>query len=382
MLCSLLVAASFQIGPFYQQRDDDWALRPFVSQEAETTDVLWPVFTKHRDWWRFCYLLNYQEKGASDGYQFTAVPFWFNGRDPEKGDYWGFFPFYGHHPHVGMMTDVDFALWPVWHRYRMPRGREWLTTNSLFFPFISWRDDGAWSFWPFYGVNLQRESEHRYVLWPFVTWADYRADRDTAGEGHSWMVWPLYGTVRRRYEQQEMFLPPFFSFAATWGKPNGPTDQLNKNGFPHSGPESIRLRCPWPFFEYEESPSRKRLSVWPLYERVVHYEYGTMGSGARTESSHVTRFGWKLVELYDDETRVFPFYASGRSHFRLWPFWETEEEKDVSHNRFLALFPIRWVPAIDRNWAKFWTFYENTSTPVYTDHSLFWGIIRWRTHKE
>ena len=118
--------------------------------------------------------------------------------------------------------------------------------------------------------------------------------------------------------------------------------------------------------------------MWPFYERVVDLDYSNGGA-----SSSVMRFGWKLVELYDDETRVFPFWASRRdgSYFRLWPFWESETKDEVSRGRFLALFPIRWVPAVDRNLAKFWTFYENESSPVYTDHSLLWGIIRWRTWK-
>lgn len=381
MIASLLAAAAFQVGPFYEQRDDYWALRPFVSQENGETDVLWPLFTKHRDWWRFCYLVNSQDYPDTDGgYQFSVVPFWFNGHDPQEGGYWGFFPFYGHHPHIGMMYDFDFALWPVWHRYRMPRGRDWLETNSVFFPFVSWRSDGAWSLWPFYGVNYQRESDHRYALWPLVTWASYRDDRDTSGEGYSWSVLPFYSRVRRRYEEQDSFLPPFFSIATTWGKRPPAAGELVQ-----SGPESVRVRCPWPFVEYESTPVREHLSLWPFYESDVHYEYlasRAKGKCPEAESSHVTRFGWKLVELYDDEVRVFPFYASGRDHTRVWPFWESETEKDVTRTSVLALFPIRWVPAVDRNWAKFWTLYENASYADHTEHSLLWGLIRWRTEKE
>lgn len=380
MLADLLLAVAFQIGPFYQQKPDYTAVRPFFAQEGESTDVLWPVFTSHRDWWSFCRIVNWQDHPEDGSYQFTVVPFWFNGRDPASGGYAGLFPIAGYHPHIGLMYDVKFALWPLWTNYRMPRTvtdgdgvsrSEWLETNTILFPFVSWRSDGAWSFWPVYGVNYQRESTHRYFCWPFVTWADYRDDRDTAGEGYSWMVWPLYGRVRRVYERQDSFLPPFFSFAASFNKRRpGRDDEL------HSEPDSIRVRCPWPLFEYEKSPSREHLSVWPFYERDRTLAYS---DGSVTAS--VTRFGWKLVELYDDETRVFPFYASGRDHFRLWPFWETEDEKGWTHSRFLALFPIRWVPQIDRNWAKFWTLYETDSCPLYTDHSLFWGIIRWRTRK-
>ncbi len=372
----LLLAAAFQIGPFYQQKPDYCAVRPLVAVEEDVTDVAWPVFTCHRDWWRFCYIVNWQSyPEPAGGYQFSILPFWYNGRDPETGAYAGLFPVYGHHPHIGMMYDVDFALFPLWFNYEMPRRvvgedgaprREWLKTNTVLFPFVSWRSDGAWSVWPVYGVNYQRESVHRYALWPIVTWADYREDRDTAGEGSSWMVFPVYGRIRRAREEQDMYLPPFFSYAKTYAK--GEDRRLI----------STRLRCPWPFFEYESTPSRHRVSVWPFYERSVNLDY-IKGK----ESSRVTRFGWKLVELYDDETRVFPFWTSRKddTYFRLWPFWESDTKGGVKRSRFLALFPIRWVPSVERSWSKFWTFYESETDSSETRHSLLWGIIRWRTEK-
>ena len=188
MFAELLLAATFQVGPFYEQRpaDDYLAVRPFYAHEGDVDDVLWPVFTSHRDWWRFCFFLHYQSQDDG-GWQFDFIPLWFNGHKPQRGesaaeDYWGLFPIYGHHPHLILMYDIDFALWPVWTRYRMPR----------------------WSFWPLYGINHQRESDHQYALWPIVTWANYREDRDTAGEGYSWMVWPLYGQIRRARERQDL----------------------------------------------------------------------------------------------------------------------------------------------------------------------------------
>ena len=377
MLSSVLLAAAFQVGPFYEQRPDEGylAVRPFYAREGESDDVLWPVFTSHRDWWRLLLFLHYQEQDDG-GWQFDMMPLWFNGHRPARGDgpgedYWGLFPVYGHHPHIAMMYDVDFALWPLWLRYRMPRpskGR-WMTSNAVLFPLFSWRDDGSWGFWPVYGVNHQRESDHRYVLWPLATWATYRADRDTAGEGHSWMFWPLYGRIRRERERQDLFLPPFFSWTETYSKP------WAERG--NSAPET-RLRCPWPVFEWESTSSRSRISVWPLYER-VHWRTYKEGEDA----GDVTRIGWKLVELYDDETRVFPFWTSRKdgSYFRLWPFWEAETKDGVTKSRFLALFPLRWVPAVDRSWSKFWTLYERESDVNETRHSLLWGIVRWRVAK-
>ena len=363
-----MLAAALQIGPFFERKPDYAALRPFYSSEGEVSDVLWPVFSAHRDWWRFCCIVDFKSHATDEGYQFSIVPVWFNGVDKETGPYMGLFPLWGAHPHVLFMYDVRFCLWPLWMTYKMPRPSraEWLETTSVLWPFFSWRSDGSWSFWPLYSLNKRRESTCRAALWPLATWASYEEDRDTAGEGCSWMVWPLYGRVRRARETQDLWLPPFFSFAET----------ASRGGLP----PRTRLRCPWPFFEYETGPSRRRLSIWPFYESDTAHSYLT-----GEVSSRVVRFGWKLVELYDDETRVFPFYASGRGHFRLWPFWEseTDEKTGVSRGRFLSLFPVRWVPAVDRNWSKFWTFYETETRPSgETLHTLFWGLVRWRTGVE
>ena len=358
MFADLILFAALQVGPFFETAPDFTAVRPFWSEAAETTDVLWPVFTSHDDWWRLCLFTHYQTNDR--GYQFEVMPLWFNGEDAEKGAYAGLFPLYGRHPHFLLMYDFEFCLWPVWTRYRMPRKSApggWLTSNAVLFPFVSWRDDGAWGFWPFYGVNYQRESDHRYALWPLFTWADYRPDRDTAGAGNSWMFWPLVGRIERERESMWMFIPPLFSYVETSA--------------------GWRLRAPYPLFELERMRDRHRLSVFPLYEHVSLRQFKD-----GVESQAVTRFLWRLVEVYSDgETRVFPFWTSKRGYFRLWPLWEEAEDErgEVSVARTLALFPIRWVDAIDRNWAKFWTFYERVKNPVCTDHSLLWGLISWRT---
>jgi hypothetical protein len=350
-----LLAAAFQVGPFYEQKADYAALRPFYSREGEVTDVLWPVFTKHRSWWRFCYILNDYEQPDGQS-QFTVFPFWWHGQDRQSGKYAGLFPIYGRHPHVAFLYDFEFALWPLWTTYRTPRAskNEWMRTDAVLFPFFHTRSDGSWGIWPLCGLGRQRESEHRYLLWPFITWANYQPDRDTSGEGLSSMFWPICASVKRERETQVMVVPPFFSYART--------------------DSACRWRLPWPLVEVEYGVKRNRVSVFPFYERTEDFDYAK-----RKPVNKVTRFGWRLVELYEDETRVFPFWKNGRGHFRLWPFWETFSTEDGGKNsRALALFPIRNVPAVDRNWSKFWTFYERYELREHTEHSLFWGLIRWR----
>ena len=378
MLSELLLASAIQIGPFWQHDEQgSAALRPLWSTTAETTDVLWPVFTAHRDWWRFCFVAHYQTNDA--GWQFSLLPLWWNGtarrrgeEDAEPEPYWGLFPLWGTHPHFLALYDFDFALWPLYHSYSTPRPGEdrMMRSHSVLFPFFHWRDDGSWGFWPVYGVGHQRESDHRYFLWPLFTWADYREDRDTSGAGFSWMFWPLVGHVEREREDQWLVIPPLFSLAVV---------RYPEFSTPEEDIRGMLLKCPWPIFEWENSANRERISVLPLYERI---RWRSMKDGEFSGS--VTRFGWRLVEIYDDETRVFPIWTSRSdgSYFRLWPFWESSVRDGVEYGRFLSLFPIRHVPAVDRNWSKFWTFYEREENPVEVRHSLFWGIVRWHTVKD
>ncbi len=357
MFAEFLFVAAIQIGPFYEERADYSAVRPFWSQEADRTDVLWPVWTAHRGWWRFLYFTQYHEY-ADGGYQFDLLPLWFNGREGEDS-YWGLFPLYGRHPHLASLNDLEFALWPLWMRYRTPRPKEdrWLTTNAVLFPFFHWRDDGSWGCWPICGFSHNRADDHGYALWPLINWKTSFEDRDTGGAGVSWMFWPLYGRVDREREYQQLVLPPLFSYVET--------------------PSGWRGRYPWPLVEIERFRNRHRTSFFPFYEQVIDYRYYD-----GKETARATRFGWRLVELLPDETRVWPFYVGSRDYLRVWPFWEGETRDGVTYSRCLALFPIRWVDAVDRNWAKFWTFYESASDAKATRHSLLWGLIRWSTEHD
>ena len=143
MLSKLLLAAVFQIGPFYQQGEDgSQALRPLWSSSQETTDVLWPVYTSHRDWWRFCFLAYGAKNDA--GNQFALLPFWWHGSsvrrgqgaEKEKVDYFALFPVWGYHPHLLGLYDASFALWPLYHSYSTPRAGKMMRTKSVLVPVL------------------------------------------------------------------------------------------------------------------------------------------------------------------------------------------------------------------------------------------------------
>ena len=387
------VRSHWHIGPLFEYRRADpgpatfWAVRPFYSQvrSPETSvaayDVLWPLGTCHSgggaSWYRA--LLAWGDTRSDDpSWNFTLFPLWFCGRDRAGDGYWGAFPLYGEHPHFMFMDNWQFALWPVWQTYTVKNVR----SRSVLWPLVTWRDDprSGIGVWPLWGTARRRESDHGYCLWPVATWAGYDADRDTSGSGWSWMFWPLYGQIRREREAQDLFLPPFFSYART--------------------DSATRWRVPWPLVEVLRSSARDRTNVWPFWESVHGYPYGS--GKERKPEERTWRIGWQLVEsmrLESDRTveerfNLFPFwtcerrYAKGEggtlkktsSYTRLWPFWSRETVAGRSRHRALEPIPIRHSEGIDRNWAPFWTFWEARDRPDgRTRHSIFWSLVTWHT---
>lgn len=389
----------WHVGPFFEYRRAVpgpavyWAFRPFYSRihdpVTETTvhDVLWPLGTWHAHrgeaWWRGA--LAYGDARTDDpSWSANVFPLWFSGADRSGDGYWGLFPLYGNHPHALLMDDWSFALWPLWQTYTVKDVR----SRAVLWPFVTWRESprAGVGVWPFFGTATQRESKHAYALWPFFTWADYQEDRDTSGFGTSWMFWPVFGQVRRARETQTMVLPPFFSYART--------------------DDAVRWRLPWPLVEVARSAVRNRTSVWPFYESVDGYSYGTESRKdlERTEPpvERTRRYGWFLVEdltvtsSTHEETRftVFPFWTRERryekkpdgtrrevaSYTRVWPFWSRVTKDGLSRQWALELNPIRHAEGVDRNWSPFWTFWESEDRPNgRTRQSLFWHLVTWHT---
>lgn len=213
-------------------------------------------------------------------------------------------------------------------------------SHAMLWPIFSWKDAPrqAVGVWPFWGWSRLRESIHYYMLWPFITCADYAKDRDTSGAGGSFMFWPLYGTVERERERQTLILPPLFSWAET--------------------PGTWRLRCPWPFVDVERGTRRDRWSVWPLVEHSVQKRYSDGGV-----DDDIWRFGWQLVEKTRDRFGVFPFFTKEPGFLRIWPFWSGSCEDGQEKVKVLDILPIRHKEGFARNWEPFWTLYSSEGLP-------------------
>ncbi|MBP5320422.1 MAG: hypothetical protein J6334_05495 [Kiritimatiellae bacterium] len=375
------IVSRFRIGPLFEYRERAngelfWALRPLYSrlrdpvEDLAIDDPVWPLCSRHQlheeSWWRFLLLAYGSNDDVNDemsGWKGFLFPLYFQGRTRQGEDYWALFPIYGHIPHILMMEDIDFTLFPLYLDYEV----NGIERRYYGWPFYSRGEDAPGvvktGVFPFYGETERRDVFTRYVLWPIWTSATYASPRNP---GKSWMLWPLMGRVDREREQQTLFLPPFFSHAKT--------------------DSAERWRMPWPFYETYTSKEVTKRSYWPLYGRTLR------------EDEDRWYALWPLIERFKldsrgkrtERFRFFPFYMNQKifrkgkdgsetleeSYTRFWPFYSVEERPGYYHLQAFEFIPIRFSQGIDRNWAPFWTLYERTESDGRIAEEAFWGLFK------
>lgn len=406
LACCLLGALAFgapdapgtfrlRVGPFFEWGSREgvgltrFAVRPFYAWERsarnpadEDMEVAWPL--THFSWrgearqWRVVWTFWWERDRTgrtSRDYSFSIPPLWVNGRAGERDGYWGLFPVWGRMPKLLLLEEFRWRLFPFWLSYRTG-GSQGVRRDYWLWPFFSLKYDAdrtRWALWPLYGTKRERGVDSRFVLWPL--WND-RTFTAPNHSGTGWMLWPLAERVRTDSEWGGGVLPPLFQWR-------------------HTRDGAFLLRCPWPLFERYRDARESTWKSWRLW--------------GMTDRN--TRSGWWLLHplvvgerqatenRFTRRSRFWPFYVSeetyafdargrGRlqsSHFRVWPFYASAFHEDEGlRRRSLVLFPIRDVPAVERNWAPFWTFYtaERGVGERKTRHELFWGLFWWTTEDE
>ncbi len=380
------VVSRFRFGPLFEHRATRdggtfWAVRPFCSRvtdpasDTRVTDVVWPLGTFHRDheqaWWRMllAYGADNDVNREDSAWKAALFPLYFQGRTREGEDYWALFPVYGHLPHVLLMDDIDFVLFPLYLNYEVNHvGREYY----LWPVFSRMGDDPEvkrTGVFPIYGETQKRDSKHAYCFWPFWSSAVYDAPRNP---GSSWMLFPLAGSVDRAKERQWLFLPPFFSHATT--------------------DAAERWRMPWPFYETVTTKTSRKRSYWPFYGDLTRDDEQRCYAAWPLFDS----FTLKKKDGREERSRFFPFYLKAKvyrndpagverlqeTYTRVWPFYARETTPEGSHLRALELSLIRYSGGIERNWAPFWTFYERIEQAHEVEHDALWGLLRHSTRVE
>ena len=376
------VVSRFRVGPFFEYRATRdgatfWAVRPFYSRvsdlvcDTRVTDVVWPLGTFHRDqeqaWWRMilAYGSDRDVNRDDSAWKAALIPFYFQGRTRRGEDYWALFPIYGHIPHMLLMDDIDFVLFPGYLNYEVNRVEREYYLWPIFSRMGEEQGVTRTGVFPVYGRTQRKESSHLYAFWPFWTSAVYESPRNP---GSSWMLFPVCGQVDRAKEQQWLALPPFFSHAKT--------------------DSAERWRMPWPFFERVTTTNSVKRSFWPLYV------------DAQNEDDRRWYAVWPLGESFTltskarrtERSRFFPFYVGEtvseknkagewretESYTRLWPFFSRESHAGGAKLRALELSLMRYSGGIERNWAPFWTLYERGEEGGSVTHDALWGLFQYR----
>lgn len=374
------IVSRFRIGPFFEHRvtrdgGTFWAVRPFwvkdfdAAADTRVADAVWPLATFHRDreqsWWRVLLAYGNDTDSTREDAAWSAAlfPFWYQGRTRQGEDYKALFPLYGHLPHMLLMDDIDFCLFPVHLNYTVRDVEREYYLWPIFSHTGDHPDVERTGVFPLYGRTKHLDEDHLYVLWPLWNSATYGGERNP---GSSWMLFPLYGRVDRAKEQQRLFIPPFFSHVVT--------------------DSAERRRMPWPFIETVTTPTSSKRSFWPVY--------GVIGR----EDEQRWYAAWPLIEHFNlvskgrrtERSRFFPFYVNqtlyrtdkdGREYpaeryTRVWPFFARETTPTRSHLHALELSLIRYSGGIERNWAPFWTFYERTEQGGEVTRDALWGLLQ------
>ena len=384
-------------GPFFEwgSREGEatrLAVRPFFAWERSERnladrdmEVVWPLshFAWRGEGFHGRVALAFWREADVSGersrdYSFWLPPLWTHGRDADDF-HWALFPLWGRLPKFLFLEEVQWRLFPLWLRYRTG-GSHGVWRQYYAWPFFSLKEDPdktRWALWPLYGTKKDiagprpERFEARFVLWPF--WNDQAFDSHRH-KGQAWMLWPLCERVDADTEQGYGLVPPFFRVVWTV--------------------DGARLvRAPWPLFERytdpRESTWRVGWRLWGMTHRGSRARWWLCDPVVRSDRQQTENLFTRLFQVWpfwtDEEHYGYDFAGEAHlqsAYFRIWPFFSSAyDERTGLRRKSLVLFPIREVPAVERNWAPFWTFYTATQQAGSDEvlHELFWGLIWWRT---
>lgn len=376
------------LGPFFERTsgEEDLALlatRPLYStvedpaRDRSLDDFAWPVGTsrtiRDENQWRFLIFFgfNHTTNDPGERYRTWLFPFYFQGRDASGDTYRALFPLGGTIKDFVGRDEVSFALFPLYSTSALKD----ISTVNFLWPFISKTTSDndrirRGRVFPFYGYNRHEgKFDKQFILWPFYTDVDYYYE-GSRGSGH--ILFPLYGWMNLESEKTLWLLPPFFRFT--------------------EGRDKDIVHAPWPFYQRRLSDTVDLRYVWPLW-------------GRKTIEQRETHFAlWPIFwtetdQRPDEEVNRFiaaPFFShtavrakntneveEGRAEaevlarrHKLWPLYSYRRDGDVSRFRFVELWPFAEAPAVERNWAPFWTLYERQASEDHVDTEILWGLYR------
>lgn len=359
-----------------------WARANDPSEAYALQDVLWPLAV-----WRVSgaelharlALLFRNDRDTADPESpchTVLLPLFFRGIAEDGERYQALFPLSGSVRGLMGMDEVEFWFFPLYVRTRDGR----MEGIHFMMPLVA-RIEGPGvrkrRVFPFWGMAEKAGKwRSRFVCWPF--WYEGRS-LDPERPAKAWMLLPVLGRIRQGvpegpYLRSDSVLWPFFSYTRT--------------------ADRRQLRAPWPFFRQDRRQNgdgefeTTALHLWPVWG--WRREGGERSCYAVWPLTHWTRS--EGPEGTQERLYVLPFYWSFRyldggrrsEYQRLWPLASLSREGEREVLRVLDLWPQRHAPAVDRNWAPFWTVYSRVRWEDEAGggerHDAFWGL--WQRERE
>ena len=377
----------FSLGPLFDSDQDKTqttqqvdALGPFItSKKTETRfeygfhplfylvedtgndstefDFLYPLATydrreNDRRFQFIFYLLFYKTVQTRSGFvenEFHLFPFIFAKNAEDKNNsYFALFPVYGNLKYKFSRDEINFFLFPLFLRTKKNEA----TNYSFLWPFFGYYTGGGqkgFRFWPLFGYRKKEGSfEEKFALWPIF--ASKR--RVFYGEEiRSLSVLPFYSVVESDQRSQTTYLWPFFNHLVD-----------KKRGIE-------RWDVPWPLLNFTRGKKEEETRIFPFYASeksekdeegfflwpLYRYDRGTFEDHKRTRNS-------VLFILYSD-IKEEPIIEGGRSGRRIdfWPLFTYKRDREGNANfHFLSIFEpfLSNNEGIERNYSSFWRLYQ------------------------
>lgn len=334
-------------------------LASYDSHEEGVYNFLYPLGHVRKEHSYFLPIYRSKKLGEE---QDTAFALFFWGKSKTRGNYGGFFPFYGKLFDRYGKDEINFLLWPLYSHTRS----EGALKTDLFWPIFSLyggKESGFKAF-PIYGERaLAGVKESRFFLWPLFISED--KDLDTDEPSQSFYVFPLYLQTKSKTMASYYAMWPLFSYIKDsnkerWG--------FLANLYSYTEGEQERGYSLFPLVSDEQKGRDDRFNLlWPLYHQAEWY--------AGTERFMERRV--LVINRYLEE--------KDKTFLNAWPFFEYESQKGDYNFLFPSLLPFR-VEGMSRIIKPLFTLYEHRQEQGITMVSILYGLYtqehdggNWRT---
>lgn len=317
----------------YTQVQALWPLFLYRYKKDQESEVrIIPIFDQHK-----------RRSEVTGKWQTTGVlfPVAFWGTSETQGPHFALFPLGGVIKRL-IVEEFKFAMFPIWSQ---TKDKDY-TRNDVLWPIVTWGGtaDGnrrVLRVWPFYVHKEKKgESENNWVMWPFGLWGKENAGgqypRSYGG------IFPFYiGNVARDKDTGKTvaYDRRFLYFVFVRRK-----DERKKF-------ETSAYAVLWPFTNFEWTPNKRDIRIWPLYWQtdrkspgdpnylwrryrvlwpLIWIDRDKRDPDVNIRDIVVAPLYWDYSHRYKDET------TSRRITF--WPLYTFQRDRDGSLHHWLMSF--------------------------------------------